>query len=104
MANLTLIRGRSDLEMRVGDRVHLKDATGLPYTEHGKPEDPTGVLRVQTFLVTETVTELDVLWQDGTRESVKATSVIPYLNPDEYDCWYVLMIAHFSLDIDLIVF
>ncbi|KAF8203179.1 hypothetical protein BJ912DRAFT_943109 [Pholiota molesta] len=87
LADLTLIRGRSDLEMRVGDRVHLKDSTGLPYTEHGKPEDPTGVLRVQTFLVTETVTELDVLWQDGTRESVKATSVIPYLNPDEYDCW-----------------
>ncbi|KAF9479723.1 hypothetical protein BDN70DRAFT_878485 [Pholiota conissans] len=84
---LTLIRGRSDQEMRVGDRVHLKNPTGYPYTEHGKEEDPTGVVRVQTFLVTETVTQLDVLWQDGTHEFVNATSVIPYLNPDEYDCW-----------------
>ncbi|KAF8973555.1 hypothetical protein BDZ97DRAFT_1775695 [Flammula alnicola] len=87
LGRLTLIRGRSDLEMRVGDRVHLKDAKGLPWTEHGQEGDATGVVQVQTFLVTETVTELDILWQDGTRETLKSVEVIPYLNPDEYDCW-----------------
>ncbi len=76
--------------MRVGDRVHVKNHVGLPFTEHGIEEDPTGRVRVQTFLVIETVTDLEVLWQDGTRESLKATEVIPYLNPDEYDCWSVL--------------
>ena len=34
-----------------------------------------------------TETMLDVLWQDGTEESLQAVDVIPYLNPDEYDCW-----------------
>lgn len=75
--------------MRVGDRVHLKNTTGMPLTEHGKQGDPTGVVHVQTFLVTETATELEVLWQDGTKESLKSVDVIPYLNPDEYDCWRV---------------
>lgn len=76
--------------MRVGDRVHVKDITGLPYTEHGLDGDSTGVVRVHTFLVTETATELDVMWQDGTLETLKATQVIPYLNPDEYDTWQVI--------------
>lgn len=83
-----MIRGRSDLEMRVGDRVQLKDVTGLPITKHGQEGDPAGVIEVQTFLVTQTETILDVLWQDGTEETLKSTQVIPYLNPDEYDCWY----------------
>ncbi|PPQ62994.1 hypothetical protein CVT24_006100 [Panaeolus cyanescens] len=87
LGKLTLIRGRSDLEMRVSDRVHLKDVTGMPVTEHGRPDDPTGVVQVHTFCVTETSTELEVLWQDGERESLRAIDVIPYLNPDEYDCW-----------------
>ncbi|KAF8913015.1 hypothetical protein CPB84DRAFT_1722037 [Gymnopilus junonius] len=87
LEKLTLVRGHSDLEMRVGDRVYLKDTTGLPFTEHGKQGDMTGVVQVRTFLVTETSTEVEVLWQDGTKESLNAVDVIPYLNPDEYDCW-----------------
>jgi len=73
--------------MRVGDRVYLKDATGLPATEHGQEGDPAGVLRVQTFKVTETITMLDVTWQDGVQEKVRSIDVVPYVSPDEYDCW-----------------
>lgn len=84
---LTVVRGRADSEMRIGDRVYLKDAESLPVTEHGNESDPAGVVHVQTFSVIETVTELDVLWQDGIRERVRSTELIPYLSPDEYDCW-----------------
>ncbi|KAF8167745.1 hypothetical protein B0H34DRAFT_740587 [Crassisporium funariophilum] len=87
IGRLTLIRGRSDMEMRVGDRVYVKDTTGLPTTEHGQEGDATGVVQVQVYSITETATELDVLWQDGVREILKSVEVIPYLNPDEYDCW-----------------
>lgn len=87
IGKLTLIRGRSDFEMRVGDRVHLKNATGLPSTQHGREGESAGIVHVQAFLVVETETSLDVLWQDGVHETLKSTDVIPYLNPDEYDCW-----------------
>ncbi|KAG6821345.1 hypothetical protein H0H93_014142, partial [Arthromyces matolae] len=86
IGKLTLIRGRSDLEMRVGDRVRLKDLTGIPFTRH-RSDDTNGSLEVRLFIVTETETTLDILWQDGTKESVRSTEVIPYLNPDEYDSW-----------------
>lgn len=84
---LTLLRGRFDLDMRVGDRVHLKDITGLPMTEHVQDGDAGGAFQVTTCLVTETSTEVDVLWQDGIQEKIKSIDLIPYLNPDEYDCW-----------------
>ena len=82
-----MIRGRFDLDMRVGDRVHLKDTTGLPMTEHGRDGDTAETFQVTTCLVTETSTEVDVLWQDGVQETIKSVDLIPYLNPDEYDCW-----------------
>lgn len=72
--------------MRVGDRVSLKDNTGAPRTKHGQ-EDSGDSIEVQTFMVVETQTTFDVLWQDGTRETLKSTEIIPYLNPDENDCW-----------------
>jgi ubiquitin-conjugating enzyme E2 O len=87
IGKLTLIRGRSDLEMRVGDRVHLNNVTGLPSTQHGREGESAGIVHVQAFLVVETETSLDVLWQNGVHETLKSTDVIPYLNPDEYDCW-----------------
>lgn len=82
-----MIRGRSDMEMRVGDRVRLKDNAGLPVTRHGQEGDGVDIVTVQTFMVTETKTTLHVLWQDSTQETLISTDVIPYLNPDEYDCW-----------------
>ncbi|KAG5647587.1 hypothetical protein DXG03_008940 [Asterophora parasitica] len=84
VAKLTVIRGRSDLEMRMGDRVRLKNSTGAPSTTHGQEGGET--VQVQVFVVAETQTTLDILWQDGTQETIKSTEVIPYLNPDEYDC------------------
>jgi ubiquitin-conjugating enzyme E2 O len=83
--------GISDLDfLRLGGRVELKNTLGLPSTWHGQESDPTGVLCVQIFQVQETKTTVDILWQDGSQETLKATDVIPYLNPDEYDCWCVL--------------
>ena len=37
----------------------------------------------------QTKTTVDVLWQDGTRETIDVKQTVPYLNPDEYDCWCV---------------
>jgi ubiquitin-conjugating enzyme E2 O len=73
--------------MRVGDRVRLKDITGVPTTRHSQEGDDSDVITVETFLVTETETTLDILWQDGLYETLRSTEVIPYLNPDEYDYW-----------------
>ncbi|KAJ6621581.1 hypothetical protein B0H10DRAFT_2016484 [Mycena sp. CBHHK59/15] len=85
MSKLTLIRSLSDLEMRVGDRVTLRDDYKLPGTTHGLESEAQVV--VKTFTVIETQTFLDVLWQDDTKETLRSTELIPYLNPDEYDCW-----------------
>ncbi|KAJ7071180.1 hypothetical protein C8F01DRAFT_1109445 [Mycena amicta] len=85
MSKLTLLRSLADLEIRVGDRVTFKDDVNIPSSTHGL--DGATKIVVKTFAVTETQTFIDVLWQDGTREAIRSTEVIPYLNPDEYDCW-----------------
>ncbi|KAJ2927209.1 hypothetical protein H1R20_g9885, partial [Candolleomyces eurysporus] len=73
--------------MRVGDRVYLKDTSSAPLTQHGNEGDPAGIMQVHTYKVIETVSMFDVLWQDGVREKVRSIDVVPYMNPDEYDCW-----------------
>lgn len=78
--------------MHVGDRVRLKNGIGLPVTRHGEEGVGMGVLTIDTYQVLQTETTLNVLWQDGTRETVLARDVIPYLNPDEYDCWSVFIV------------
>lgn len=72
--------------MRVGDRVVLKDGTG-PRSTHGREGEGPGIIPVDTLVVKETNTRVNVLWQDGTREALDAKDTVPYLNPDEYDCW-----------------
>ena len=42
---------------------------------------------MDTYVVQETKSSVEVLWQDGTRETLDACNTVPYLNPDEYDCW-----------------
>ena len=42
---------------------------------------------MDTYVVQETKSSVEVLWQDGTRETLDARNTVPYLNPDEYDCW-----------------
>jgi ubiquitin-conjugating enzyme E2 O len=88
LSKLTLIRSKHDQDMRVGDKVRLKNTTSLPSTTHGQEGDP-GVVVVRTFVVRQTCTDVTVLWQDGARETMKSTNLIPYLNPDESDCWWV---------------
>ncbi|KAH9162782.1 hypothetical protein EDB89DRAFT_2024260 [Lactarius sanguifluus] len=87
LAKLKLVRSRAEWMMRVGDKVILKDATNLPSTRHGKEGEPYGVIEVRVYVVRETQTTVDVLWQDGSTETMPTTRLIPYLNPDEYDCW-----------------
>ncbi|KAI0257678.1 hypothetical protein BJV78DRAFT_1164298 [Lactifluus subvellereus] len=87
LAKLKLVRSRAEWMMRVGDKVILKDASSLPFTRHGKEGEPYGVVEVRVYVVRETQTTVDVLWQDGSKETVLTTKLIPYLNPDEYDCW-----------------
>lgn len=67
---------------------------GINPTHHGIRNVPPGVVEVDTLIVRETKTLARILWQNGTiTENVSATDLIPYANPDEYDCWpgdYVL--------------
>jgi ubiquitin-conjugating enzyme E2 O len=81
-----MVRCKSEQDMRVGDKVLLKHSASLPSTTHGQEGDP-GVVVVHTLVVTQTRTNVTVLWQDGAREIVGATDLIPYLNPDDSDCW-----------------
>ncbi|KAF9527796.1 hypothetical protein CPB83DRAFT_855638 [Crepidotus variabilis] len=87
LAKLTLISGPWEMEMRVGDPVELKDPSGVPFTQHGAEGDPTGILTIQVFRVHLTETMVQVLWQDGSRETLRSTEVIPHMNADEHDCW-----------------
>lgn len=87
MSRLTLIKTRSDQDVRVGDKVYMNDVSGIPTTTHGQEGDPIGIVVVHALTVKETCTSAQVLWQDGTSETLTSTELIPYLNPDEYDCW-----------------
>lgn len=86
------------MEIRAGDVIELKDPSGLPFTAHGSEDDPTGVLTVQVFRVHTTETTVEILWQNGTKELLNATEIIPHMNSDEHDCWYVFFsLALFDL-------
>jgi ubiquitin-conjugating enzyme E2 O len=89
LSKLTMVRSKSEQDMRVGEKVLLKNSDSLPSTTHGQEGDP-GVVVVHTFVVRQTCTDVTVLWQDGVHEMVKSTNLIPYLNPDESDCWWVI--------------
>ena len=86
LGQLTLVRRRAEQGMRVGDRVLLKNQEGVPVTKHGK-SDSHGPIEVRTLVVKQTRTSVNVLWQDGTQVRLDAKDTVPYLNPDEYDCW-----------------
>lgn len=87
---LTYVKIRSESVTRVPDRVTFKDPEmykkyGVVNTQH---QGESGrVLEVDTLIVTESRSTVKIMWQDGTIEDVLGTSVIPYLNVDEYDCW-----------------
>ncbi|KZV76968.1 hypothetical protein PENSPDRAFT_597485 [Peniophora sp. CONT] len=87
LSELRLLRSRAEQLARVGDKVLLKNWQNGPLTRHGKPTDPGGDIEVRAYVVRETQTRVSVLWQDGESEVMDAKALIPYLNPDEYDCW-----------------
>ncbi|KDN41490.1 hypothetical protein RSAG8_07440, partial [Rhizoctonia solani AG-8 WAC10335] len=87
---LTYVKIRAESVTRVPDRVTFKDPGAyqkynVTKTQH-KGESGR-VLEVETMIVTESRSTIKIMWQDGTIEEVLGTSVIPYLNVDEYDCW-----------------
>jgi ubiquitin-conjugating enzyme E2 O len=87
MNELTILPIHTDTDLTVGARVKLKDKTEVLVTQHGTEAGQCGVVTVDMYQVMETETELDVLWQDGSIETILARDVVPLLNPDEYDCW-----------------
>lgn len=67
---------------------------GIRNTHHGQDGRGVGVIESDVLVVRETRTFVRILWQNGgISENVPAAQLIPYPNPDEYDCWpgdYVL--------------
>lgn len=86
MNRLTLLRGLSDMVVHLGDKLTLKDCPAGMISKHGR-DSTQGFVEVDTFMVVKTRTTVKVIWQDGTEEVARSTELIPYLNPDEYDCW-----------------
>ncbi|QRW11976.1 ubiquitin-conjugating enzyme [Ceratobasidium sp. AG-Ba] len=90
LSRLTYVKIRSESVTRVPDRVRFKDPE--MYTKYNvvktRHRGESGrVLEVDTMLVTESRSTIKIMWQDGRIEETPGTSVIPYLNVDEYDCW-----------------
>ncbi|OJA16202.1 hypothetical protein AZE42_00061 [Rhizopogon vesiculosus] len=84
LTKLTVLRMRVD-DIRVGDKVLLDKDVGIPITIWDVESEPNSAIK--TMCVKETKTLVNVLWQDGSRQSIPSSELIPYLNPDEYDCW-----------------
>jgi ubiquitin-conjugating enzyme E2 O len=105
LSRLTYVKIRSESVTRVPDRVRFKDpemyTSGsmlfvservLIILEHDVTQtrhrgESGRILEVDTMIVTESRSTVKLMWQDGTIEETLGTSVIPYLNVDEYDCW-----------------
>lgn len=87
------MRSRGSVAGTIGERVVFKDpaqAINLGLTPVLYKDQEMNVdFCVDVMVITMTRTRVEVLWQDGTREWVPSTSIIPHLNLDEYECWYV---------------
>ncbi len=94
------IGSRHPVDPTVGNVVKFRDLTGaaLKYSKGPPNNSTTGVFRripkeitqnfeMNNFHVVKTTGMVDVQWQDGSLESCRATSLIPYLNVDEHDLW-----------------
>ena len=90
ISKLILLRGLNECHnIQIGDKLTLRDPPEEYLTRHGKPNEGGVQITVETFTVYETDTLVDILWQNGLRETVSSVALVPYLNPDEYDCWCV---------------
>ncbi|KIJ68200.1 hypothetical protein HYDPIDRAFT_24499 [Hydnomerulius pinastri MD-312] len=86
LAKLTVIRTKNG-DIRVGDKVVLTNSENVPTVAYDTRNESGGKIIIRTLCVKETQTTVTVLWQDGSRETLRSTDLIPYLNVDEYDCW-----------------
>ncbi|KAG8728667.1 hypothetical protein FRC12_021584, partial [Ceratobasidium sp. 428] len=90
LSRLTYVKIRSESVTRVPDRVRFKDPEMYTRYDVIKTQhrgESGRVLEVDTMVVTESRSTVKLMWQDGRIEETIGTSVIPYLNVDEYDCW-----------------
>lgn len=71
----------------MGDKVILPDDDTVPVVSLDAGGNK---INSRTLCVQQTRTAVTVLWQDGLKETLPSTDLIPYLNVDEYDCWCVL--------------
>lgn len=86
LSKLTVIRCKSG-DIRVGDKVILENGQSVPTIVYDAGGATNDKIVIRTLCVQETRTVATVLWQDGVRETLSSTELIPYLNIDEYDCW-----------------
>ncbi|KAG8896936.1 hypothetical protein FRB99_008571, partial [Tulasnella sp. 403] len=88
---LCLVRPR--YIFRISDRVRFKNASvaemhGVRTTRHGHSGVGIGLIESDVLVVRETRTTVRILWQNGViQPDVPSKDVIPYVAPDEYDCW-----------------
>jgi ubiquitin-conjugating enzyme E2 O len=107
LSRLQLMRGQPDGKPRVGEKFVIRNplyalACGVKPSVHGTEGVDGGLVTVVALMVKETRSRVTVLWQDGTREEhIDAKTLIPYLNIDEYDCWYVDASIHTSNNSEL---
>lgn len=92
LRKLTVLRTKSG-DVRVGDKVIVPDDETIPIVSFESGMEGNCKIDSRTLCVQGTRTTVVVLWQDGSRETLPSTDLIPYLNVDEYDCWYA-RIAH----------
>lgn len=88
LTKLTILKARSG-DIRVGDKVILPGDDTAPIVSLETAVAANTKIDSRTLCVQETRTTVTVLWQDGSRETLPSTDLIPYLNVDEYDCWCV---------------
>ncbi|KAI9772193.1 MAG: hypothetical protein M1839_002511 [Geoglossum umbratile] len=89
-------------DLQCGDRVRFRDLAGAilkydgsTYTADGRrqgkvvriPRVMSQGYDVNTFVVTETRTVVNVLWQDLTETKKNSTALVPYQNTDDHDVW-----------------
>ncbi|KAF8560221.1 hypothetical protein OG21DRAFT_1452058 [Imleria badia] len=86
LMKLTVLRTKSG-DIRVGDKVIFPDDETIPVVSFETGIEGNSKIDSRTLCVQETRTTVVVLWQDGSRETLPSTDLIPYLNVDEYDCW-----------------
>ena len=109
MHRLTFMRPRGESSGVISERVTFKDRShalgecyhiywsishspsttqelGVLASHYEDPDTPLSI-DVEALTVVATRSRVEILWQDGTRGWVPSIEVIPYINPDEFDCW-----------------